>query len=166
MLPDSFQHVDGAEEAIRTRKKHVDEMLAHPPKLFISRKKNLPLQVIELNARPGEGDQAAAVDIAVSRQSSMAASEKSTFGWAKPPVFTAAPEQQAMNRADTRETTSIAGARQSQRHVHVVPVALRRIRSELLVVELEEEEEYVGEELAGNPDKRFQVLPRAWSIAY
>ncbi|KAL4544872.1 hypothetical protein Ndes2526B_g00808 [Nannochloris sp. 'desiccata'] len=162
VLPDSFQHVDGAEEVLKKRKKEVDEMLAHPPKLFISRKKILPLQLREVNARPRPGGEDQAV-VEVSRQSSIAASEKSTFGWAKPPLFTAAPEQQAMNREDTGGETT----RARQRHVEVVPVVLRRIHSEELVVELEEEEEG-EEEHAGefDSDTRFQVSRRAWSIAY
>lgn len=163
VVPESFQHVDGAEKVFRKRKKRVDEMLAHPPKLFISRKKNLPLQLIEVNARTGGEDQAA---VTVSRQSRTA---EGTFGWATPPVCTAAPEQLAMNREDTTDATTRRRARQRQRHVEMVPVALRSVRSEELVVELEgdEEEENVGEEHVGEfGGHRFQMLPRAWSTAY
>jgi Cys-rich protein (TIGR01571 family) len=163
VLPDSFRDVDGIEELVAKRKKVVDEMMAHPPKLFVSRKKNLPNAPIEVNARPGENE-AASDDGGggpVSRQSSLA-SEKSTFGWARAPLFTVPSECQTMNREERTSTT--AG-----RHVEVVSVPLRRVHSDELIMDLEYGEGGGGggeDDGELDNDGRYRVSPRAWSVAY
>ena len=157
VLPDSFAHVEWAQELIAKRKKQVEEMLAHPPKLFVSRKKTLA--PVEVNVRAG-GEGGDGVGVSRKEESLAEFEDEDTFGWARGPSFIAPPECQTMNRDElqNRDRDTVIACR--TRHVEVVPVQLRRTHSEELEVELEEGVREVDNE------GRYKVSPRAWSIAY
>lgn len=94
VLPGSFAAAPGGEAAAAARRAEVDRMLAHPPRLFVARKKNLP---------PAElGTEAAAAAI----------SEKGEeLGWEVRCCETAAPQQQAMERGEGLAARRAAAAR-------------------------------------------------------
>lgn len=152
VLPNSFQQAPGIEAVVSKRKSEVDTMLAHPPKMFISRMKKVapapasaPTTVEERPAAtpPVPLAQPPAVVLPHAASISGSTEETSELGWVRH-CCADAPEQQMMQRDSER---GVAMALQRSYSEEKMPVRVS-----------------ASDNQQGNAE--LELAPRAWSVAY